>query len=383
MRRLRAALGRLHLNVFAAVEYLLTLAALVLVAITVGGEVGTMLGLSGFFGTAVAWSIALVFDALWIGALRMSEQAIRQRSRVGMVVMIGLSVVAVATSTVVLLTLGHAEVFAAVPVAAALFMGLRLFADNVLADAATTTRIADQSAEDRNVRALAAADARHLAVAAVTDVVTETAGHLAETRRQVARAKALTDAQVRIDKARAKAEEKLRKAAASHGKQAAAFACRDLVTAALPSRVTAQATPPVTPPVTPGVTPRVTPVTPEIEAASQAPETPVTPDAEEPVTPVAEQPVTPVVEEPVTPVADPADLETIAAVAGVETPRPDESLSDEQLVVVLRWLRHAEQPPRSYRKARAAFSDLGYVGGERRIRTAWAVLEDAEQPGQQ
>lgn len=382
MKRLRAALGRLHLNVFAVVEHLLTFAALVLVAITVGGEVGTMLGLTGPFGTAAAWSIAIVFDALWIGALRMSEQAIRQRSRVGMVVMIGLSVVAVATSTAVLLTLGHAEVFAAVPVAAAVFMGLRLFADNVLADAGTTTRIADQSAEDRNARALAAADARHLAVAAVTDVVTETAGQLAETRRQVARAKALTGAQVRIDKARAKAEEKLRKAAASHGKQAQAFACRDLVTAALPSGVTAEATPPVTPRVAPGVTPRVTPVMPEIEAASQVAETPVTPPVEEPVTPVAEPPVTPPVET-VQPVADPADLETIAAVAGVETPRPDESLSDDQLIVVLRWLRHAEQPPRSYRKARAAFSELGYVGGERRIRTAWAVLEDAEQPGQQ
>src|SRR3954449_4341132 len=101
--------GWVHrVDVFAVIEKLLTAASLALVAITVGGQLGHMIGLHGKVGLAVAWSIAVVYDALWIGALRMSEVAIRQRSRVGMAVMLGLSAVAVGASSAILLTLGHA-----------------------------------------------------------------------------------------------------------------------------------------------------------------------------------------------------------------------------------------------------------------------------------
>ena len=95
-----------RLDVFALIEKALTLAALVLVAITVGGELGKILNLTGTFGTVVAWSIAIVYDALWIGALRMSERAIRQRSAAGMAVMLGLTAVAVGVSTATLFVLG-------------------------------------------------------------------------------------------------------------------------------------------------------------------------------------------------------------------------------------------------------------------------------------
>ncbi|NJP74328.1 hypothetical protein, partial [Streptomyces sp. C1-2] len=213
-----------RLDVFAIVEKLLTLAALTLVAITVGSQLGPILGLTGTPGHIAGWSIALVYDALWIGALRMSETAIRQRSRLGMAVMLGLSAAALAVSTSTLLILGHARVFAFVPLAAATFMALRLFAANVLADHATADAIAEQSAADRRARALAAADARHLRSTAVTDVMTETAGHLGEMERQIARAETLTRAEARIAKARAKAEERLRKADEEHGELAGAFA---------------------------------------------------------------------------------------------------------------------------------------------------------------
>jgi hypothetical protein len=185
MNRISSAVHRV--DVFAVIEKLLTAASLALVAITVGGQLGHMIGLHGKVGLAVAWSIAIVYDALWIGALRMSEIAIRQRSTVGMAVMLGLSAAAVGLSSTILLILGHAKVFAFVPVAAALFMGLRLFAGNVLADAGDRGRIAKQSAADRNARALAAADARHLRSEATTDVYVETAGHLGEMQRQIAR----------------------------------------------------------------------------------------------------------------------------------------------------------------------------------------------------
>ncbi|MCX4809005.1 hypothetical protein OG601_00005, partial [Streptomyces sp. NBC_01239] len=132
-RRMKVRTAFHRVDVFAVIEKLLTLASLALVAITVGGQLGHMIGLHGKAGLVVAWSIAVVYDALWIGSLRMSEIAIRQRSTVGMAVMLGLSAAAVGLSSTILLMLGHAKVFAFVPVAAAMFMGLRLFAGNVLA----------------------------------------------------------------------------------------------------------------------------------------------------------------------------------------------------------------------------------------------------------
>ena len=348
-----ASAGR-HLDVFWIIEKLLTLASLTLVAITVGGQLGEMLGLHGRVGTAVAWSIAIAFDTLWIGSLRMSEVAIRQRSTVGMIVMLGLSAVAVGLSSTILLMLGHAKVFAFVPVAAALFMGLRLFAGNVLADAATAAQIAEQSAEDRNARAIAAADARHLRSEATTDVYAETAGHLGEMQRQIARADALTKAQARINRARSKAEGRLTKSDDKHGEKAAAFAKRNL-SEALVSH----------PAVTAGGVTGVTQVKAEIE--------PVTP---EPAT--VDEPDTVTGSKQVRAEGAPT-LAELAAVAGVPVPKPGVTLDDEQIEVVLRWLRYDMDPPRSYRDARKAYrDDHGFIGGEHRVRRIWGEIEARE-----
>lgn len=349
------------LDVFAVVEKLLTLAALVLVAATVGGQLGSILGLHGKLGLVIGWSIAIVYDALWIGSLRMSEVAIRQRSTIGIAVMIGLSVVAVGTSTATLLILGHAKVFAFVPVAAALFMALRLFAGNVLADAETAAVIAEQSAADRNARALAAADARHMRSEATTDVVTETAGHLAEMERQIARADVLTRAQAEINKARAKAEKRLQDSEEKDGVAALAFAKRDLALAVSRPAVTVGGH---TTADVDGHT-VVTQVTPEIEPVTI--ET-VTVDETHSET-VPEQ----------APVEDGVTLQMLADVAGVELPVPGARLSDEQLDVVLRWLRYDMEPPRSYRQAQKEFRDRGFTAREERVRHAWAQIEAREE----
>ncbi|WP_409056818.1 hypothetical protein [Streptomyces sp. SYP-A7185] len=236
MSRTSTALERIEgFNPFAVVEKLLTLAALTVVAITVGGQLAPLLGLHGTLGTAVAWSIALVFDALWIGALKMSEQAIRQRSVLGMVVMLSVAVLSMAGSVAILLLMGHARVFALVPVAAAVFMGLRIFADHLLADDATSRAIAQQSASARNTLALTYADARHLKARAENEVVIETAEVLAEAHRQAVRAKATTGMQKKINKVRAKAEEALKSSEDKHGTAAKAFAARSLHLPAAPS----------------------------------------------------------------------------------------------------------------------------------------------------
>lgn len=357
MNRIRRSLRRL--NLFGIVETLLTLAALTLVAVTVGAQLGPLLGLHGTAGQIAGWSIALVYDALWIGALRMSEAAIRQRSRIGMAVMLGLAAVAVGVSTGTLLILGHAQVFAFVPLAAALFMGLRLFTTHVLADDETAATIAAQDAADRRARALAAADARHLRTTAVTDVVTETAGHLGEMERQIARAETLTAAEERISKARAKAEERLRKADEAHGELAAAFTARPLTLA-------------VTAPGTPALPTGTDRPAPDPDTAEDsAPE--LTADTADTDTD------TQVNDRTDTPRAHPVTLADLAAVTGVPTPVPGEPLTDAQLDVVLRHLRYTDDPPLSYRHARKNFRDAGFVGSEERVRRVWGALLTHEE----
>ncbi|MFM9369052.1 hypothetical protein [Streptomyces sp. Da 82-17] len=72
-------------------------------------------------------------------------------------------------------------------------------------------------------------------------------------------------------------------------------------------------------------------------------------------------------------------LHAAAQVAGVEMPEPDEPLNDEQLLLVLRHLRHSTNPPRSYRQALKAFRKARFVGKEERIRKAWAALCNDEE----
>lgn len=356
----RLASASRHLDVFWIIEKLLTIASLALVAITVGGQLGHMIGLHGKVGLAVAWSIAIVYDALWIGALRMSEIAIRQRSVVGMAVMLGLSAGAVGVSAAILLILGHAKVFAFVPVAAALFMGLRLFAGNILADAPTAARIAEQSAADRNDRALAAADARHLQSQATTEVYLETAGHLGEMQRQIARADVLTRTQKKVNKARSKAEDRLAKSEEDHGKKAIAFLQRDLAL-------------PVTRPV----------VTPAGHTAAELDGHTVVTQATPEIEPVTTKPVTADETDTVTrgeqaPVEGGMTLQVLADIAAVELPHPGVTLTDEQLELVLRWLRYDMEPPRSYRQAQAEFRKRGYKAREERVRKTWIEIEARE-----
>ena len=123
-------------------------------------------------------------------------------------------------------------------------------------------------------------------------------------------------------------------------------------------------TPAVSPavsPVSPGVSLPVSPVSPQVGTVSPVPEI-TAPQDDEPA-----------------PVVDLSGLAEVAAVAGVDVPAPGEALSEEQLTVVLRWLRHSENPPLSYRRALAAYRAAGFSAKEERVRKAYAVLVAAEE----
>ncbi|WP_329296282.1 hypothetical protein [Streptomyces sp. NBC_01455] len=74
-----------------------------------------------------------------------------------------------------------------------------------------------------------------------------------------------------------------------------------------------------------------------------------------------------------------AHLAQLAAVTGVPTPEPGETLTDAQVDVVLRHLRYRDDPPASYRQAVATFRDAGFVGSEKRVRHAWGALLSNEE----
>ena len=192
----------------------------------------------------------------------------------------------------------------------------------------------------------------------------ETAGHLGEMQRQIARADVLTRTQKKVNKARSKAEERLAKSEENHGVKAIAFLQRDLAL-------------PVTRPVTrPVVTPAghtaaeldghtvVTQATPEIEAVTTEP---ATADETDTVTGSRQAPVD-----------NPMSLQELADAAGVDLPQPGATLTDGQLEVVLRWLRYSMEPPRSYRQAQDDFRKHGFQAREQRVRTTWKAIEALE-----
>ncbi|MBM7087173.1 hypothetical protein JTP67_01010 [Streptomyces sp. S12] len=71
-------------------------------------------------------------------------------------------------------------------------------------------------------------------------------------------------------------------------------------------------------------------------------------------------------------------LDELAAVAGVPVPGPGVPLTDDQIGVVLRHLRYSDDPPLSYRKARADYRAAGFVGSEERVRHVWGSVLAAE-----
>ncbi|MFJ3727025.1 hypothetical protein ACIPYQ_31290 [Streptomyces sp. NPDC090045] len=136
----------------------------------------------------------------------------------------------------------------------------------------------------------------------------------------------------------------------------------------------------VTAPVTPALPPvPEPPVTPALPAAGSGAVTGVRDGEDTQASPGPGTPGGDRVTGSVTPPVTVVTLEDVAAVAGVPRPHPAEPLTDEQLLVVLRYLRYSADPPLSYRQAVTAFRDDGFVGGEQRVRKAWGALMSQEE----
>lgn len=116
-----------------------------------------------------------------------------------------------------------------------------------------------------------------------------------------------------------------------------------------------------------------------IDPAEQPPAAETVTPEPEPVTAPVTQASDPTDDEPEQPGTPTVTLADLAAVASVPVPEPGMPLTDEQLDLVLRWLRYQTDPPLSYRQARNAFRIAGFIGAEDRVRPAYAALVDREK----
>ena len=290
----------------------------------------------------LAYTVAGIYDAVWLYALAMETAHRRQGSSGKLPASLGW--LFLVTSVGVLVTHGLLYATAVVAVIGAVVPAAAK-ATLIMAVERDTTRISP--AAQQQIDAVRSATRDQVAIGrAVTRAKADRHTTAAQLEREERKARG------KAQKTRHKAAEKLsrvtenRPVADVPQEVPALFSDEDL------TRVLGQWT-------QEGVSPGVSPVSPQVS----------------PVSPIGE--IAAAKGEGHTPL-DWSGLAEAAAVAGVETPQPGEPLTDEQLTVVLRWLRHSDNPPLSYRKALAAYRAAGFVAKEERVRKAYAALIDAE-----
>ncbi|WP_149825950.1 hypothetical protein [Streptomyces tailanensis] len=290
----------------------------------------------------LAYTVAGIYDAVWLYALAMETAHRRQGSSGKLPASLGW--LFLVTSVGVLFTHGLMNATAVVAVIGAVVPAAAK-ATLIMAVERDSTRIS--AAAQRQIDAVRSATRDQVAIGrAVTRAKADRHATAAVLEREERKARG------KAHKVRHEAAEELTKLAAKHPvddapqEVPALFSDEDL------ARVLGQWT-------QDGVSPGVSPVSPQVG----------------PVSPIGELPAPQ--DEGHAPI-DLSGLAEAAAVAGIATPEPGEPLTDEQLTVVLRWLRHSENPPLSYRKALAAYRAAGFSAKEERVRKAYAALIDAE-----
>ncbi|WP_338683407.1 hypothetical protein QD712_22140 [Streptomyces acidiscabies] len=311
---------------------------------------------------ALALTVAVIYDAVWLYALAMETAHRRQGSSALLPAVLGW--VFLVVSVCVLFTHG---LMSASPVVAVIGAVVPAAAKGTLVMAVERDSTRISPAAQRQIDAVRSATRDQVAVGrAVTRAKADRQTTAAVLDREERRARG------QAQKTRHKAADKLAKvtknnpadgAVADGPEVPALFSDEDL------ARVLGDWTARDTPGDTAGVSPGVSPVSPPVSLPVSPQVGPVSPPAEIPAPTEGDGDVGPV---------DMAGLAEAAAVAGVDTPQPGESLSEAQLTVVLRWLRHSENPPLSYRRALAAYRAAGFSAKEERVRKAYAALVDAE-----
>ncbi|MFF4821329.1 hypothetical protein ACFY2K_42880 [Kitasatospora sp. NPDC001309] len=69
-----------------------------------------------------------------------------------------------------------------------------------------------------------------------------------------------------------------------------------------------------------------------------------------------------------------ATLADVCTVAGVVEPTPGDTMTDDQVAAVLRWLRYSTNPPMSGRAAFTAFRSAGFTAPNDKLNEMWRAL---------
>ncbi|MFF2354931.1 hypothetical protein ACFVVL_34835 [Kitasatospora sp. NPDC058115] len=70
-----------------------------------------------------------------------------------------------------------------------------------------------------------------------------------------------------------------------------------------------------------------------------------------------------------------ATLADVCSVAGIAVPTPGDTMTDDQVAAVLRWLRYSTNPPMSGRAAFTAFRAAGFIAADAKLREIWNGLD--------
>ncbi|GAA3082428.1 hypothetical protein GCM10017562_59920 [Streptomyces roseofulvus] len=220
-------------DVFRFVSLLLLAATFLVVPLELGPVITDGLQLRSSWTRWVGYAVAVVFDAVWLGALAKLPSAVRQRATAAVITALGVSALGAGASVLGVHRYGSMPALALVPVLALAVHALGLVFAGTLADADTDAQIAGLQANDRNRKAQAVQGARSLALTRTLTARAEVAAMLADQSDADALEEAL-EAHLAARKSRrtkdaAGREKSLARVIGRHGERADAFASRGLL----------------------------------------------------------------------------------------------------------------------------------------------------------
>lgn len=200
----------------AVVGYGMTLVGFIQVAVTIAPHVAQRIPDAGTAAPAIGVAVALAADIVW-AALGHTTIRVAQTRQWGAVWLFGGATgAAILASTVLLAAVGHMGPWSLIPACAALLLAADGVRGMLVVSPDTAAAIRGMAAEIRDARALARMEARRAAHE-------ETIGGFKESARLAARTGGLAEIKVAVQRAEARAAEKLDRSERRHGEGVRAY----------------------------------------------------------------------------------------------------------------------------------------------------------------
>lgn len=200
----------------AVVGYGMTLVGFIQVAVTIAPHVAQRIPAAGTAAPLIGVAVALAADIVW-AALGHTTIRVAQTRQWGAVWLFGGATgAAILASTVLLAAVGHMGPWSAIPACAALLLAADGVRAMLVVSPGTADAIRGMAAEIRDARALARMEARRAAHE-------ETIGGFQESARLAARTGGLAEIRVAVQRAEARAADRLGRSEKRHGEGVRAY----------------------------------------------------------------------------------------------------------------------------------------------------------------